>query len=195
MGQNEMRREFDDLCDLPVRRVTVNPAPLADIAGVVQFAAVEIPALAAAEAAVLRVQEHHPESVWTFRRDSELVGIYAMLMLNPAGLERLLAGRFDFAEPPLDLLCGRDDVVTAIYKWAVAFRRSAAEGARTIAAHLQGPRYATANLYARALGAAAQRVDHNVGFRPVQPGSELLVYVRQRNRPIGPTRAAQTLAA
>ena len=30
-----MRREFDDLCDLPVRRVTVNPAPLADIAGVV----------------------------------------------------------------------------------------------------------------------------------------------------------------
>jgi hypothetical protein len=185
-----MRREFDDLCDLPVRRVVAAPASLAEIPDVVRYAAVAIPALAAADAAVLRVQKQHPESVWVFRRDSQLVGIYAMLMLNPDGLARLRTGRLDCANPPAELLCGPDDVVTAIYKWAVAFRRSAAEGSRTIAKHLQGPRYATANLYARALGAAAQRVDHNVGFRPAQPGSELLMYVRQRNRAVGQTLVA-----
>jgi hypothetical protein len=185
-----MRREFDNLAGLPVRRVTVVPASLAEIPAVVRYAAAEIPALAAAEAAVLRVQEQHPDSVWVFRRDGAIAGVYAMLMLNPQGLARLLAARLDCAQPPAALLCGRDEVVTAIYKWAVAFRRSAAEGPRAIATHLQGPRYATANLYARALGAAAQRLDHNVGFRPVQPGSDLLVYVRQRNRAVGQTLAA-----
>jgi hypothetical protein len=186
----EMKREFDDLCGLAVRRVTVGPAPLAEIPRVVQFAAEDIPTLAAAEAAVLRVQQQNPESVWTFRRDGELVGIYAMLLLNPSGLERLLAGTLDCANPPADALCGPDDVVTGIYKWAVAFRGTSAEGVRAMSRHMQGPRYATANLYARAIGEAAQRLDFNLGFRPAQPGSELLVYVRQCNRPAGQTLAA-----
>src|SRR5256885_712754 len=109
-----MRREFDDLCDLPVRRVMVSPALLAEVPSAVRFAAQQIPALAAAEPTVLRVQKRHPESVWTFRCDGDLVGIYAMLMLNPAGLERLVAGTFDFASPPADGLCGPEDVVAAI---------------------------------------------------------------------------------
>jgi hypothetical protein len=48
--------------------------------------------------------------------------------------------------------------------------------------HLQGPLYAAANLYARAVGAAAQRLDFNLGFKPVRPDGDLLVYVRMCNR-------------
>lgn len=177
-----MRREFDELCYLPVRRVSVSAAPLSEIPNLVRIAAQEIPSLAAAAPAVLRVQQKHPESVWAFRRGDRIVGIYAMLLLNASGLERLLASAIDFADPSLQDLSEPGAPVAAIYKWAVVAHGTAAEGLHAMSRHLQGPLYAAANLYARAVGAAAQRLDFNLGFQPVQPGSELLVYVRMRNR-------------
>src|SRR5262245_37141830 len=89
-GHSKMKREFDQLQFLPVRRVSAIAAPLAEIPDLVRITAREIPSLAAAEAAVMRVQEKHPESVWAFRRGDQTAGIYAMLLLNEQGLERLL---------------------------------------------------------------------------------------------------------
>jgi hypothetical protein len=177
-----MKREFDTLSQLPTRRVEVEAAPLADIPDLLQRTAVEIPALAASRGAVLRVQERNPESIWAFRRGGTVVGIYAMLLLNTAGLEQLLAGTLAFADPPSDCLSEPHERVAAIYKWAVVARGLAAEGIHAMSRHLQGEPYATANLYARAIGAAAQRLDFNLGFRPIRPGSDMLVYVRMRNR-------------
>jgi hypothetical protein len=53
--------------------------------------------------------------------------------------------------------------------------------------YLQSPLYAAANLYAKAVGAAAQRLDFNLGFTPVRPDGDLLIYVRMCNR--APLRA------
>jgi hypothetical protein len=177
-----MRREFDQLQFLPVRRISAKAAPLAEIPDLVRIAAQEIPSLAAAEAAVMGVQRKHPESIWAFRRGDQAVGIYAMLLLNNLGLERLLAGTIDFADPALEFLSEPGTPVTAIYKWAVVARGTAAEGLHLMSKHLQGPLYAGANLYARAVGAAAQRLDFNLGFTPVSPDGDLLVYVRMCNR-------------
>lgn len=177
-----MKREFDQLQCLPVRRVSATAAPLAEIPDLVRIAAQEIPSLAAAEAAVMRVQAKHPESIWAFRRGNQTVGIYAMLLLNNRGLERLLAGSIDFANPALECLSEPGAPVTAIYKWAVVARGTTAEGLHLMSKHLQGPLYAAANLYAKAVGAAAQRLDHNLGFTPVRPDGDLLVYVRMCNR-------------
>src|SRR5215467_12380762 len=99
-----MKREFDTLSQLPTRRVEVEAAPLADIPDLLQRTAVEIPALAASRAAVLRVQERNPESIWAFRRGGTVVGIYAMLPLNTRGLGQMVAGRLAFADPPLEWL-------------------------------------------------------------------------------------------
>ena len=165
-----MKREFDTLCHLPTRRVEVEAAALADIPDLLERTAVEIPTLAASRAAVLRVQERNPQSIWAFRRGEAVVGIYAMLLLNPAGLEQLLAGTLAFADPPSESLAERRETVAAIYKWAVVARGLAAEGIHAMSRHLQGGPYATANLYARAVGAAAQRLDFNLGFRPIRPG-------------------------
>src|SRR5262245_5286649 len=177
-----MKREFDTLSQLPTRRIEVEAAALADIPDLLQRTAVEIPALAASRAAVLRVQERNPESIWAFRRGGTVVGIYAMLLLNPAVLRRLVAGTRAVADPPPDCLSEPRETVAAIYKWAVVARGLAAEGIHAMSRHLQGEPYATANLYARAIGAAAQRLDFNLGFRPIRPGSEMLVYIRMRNR-------------
>ncbi len=177
-----MKHEFDALCHLPTRRVEVEAASLADIPDLLQRASVEITTLTASRDAVLRVQEKNPESIWAFRRGGTAVGIYAMLLLNAAGLERLLAGTLPFADPPSDCLSEPRETVAAIYKWAVVARGLAAEGLHAMSRHLQGEAYATANLYARAVGAAAQRLDFNLGFRPIRPGSDMLVYIRMRNR-------------
>ena len=111
-----------------------------------------------------------------------------MLLLNNRGLEQLLAGSIDFANPALECLSEPGTPVTAIYKWAVVARGTTAEGLHLMSKHLQGPLYAAANLYARAVGAAAQRLDFNLGFTPVRPDGDLLVYVRMCNR--APLRAA-----
>jgi hypothetical protein len=177
-----MKREFDELQFLPVRRVSATAAPLAEIPALVQIAAQEIPSLAAAETAVMRVQRQHPESIWAFRREDQAVGIYAMLLLNSRGLEQLLAGSIDFANPALECLSEPGTPIAAIYKWAVVARGTTAEGLHLMSKHLQGPLYAAANLYARAVGAAAQRLDFNLGFAPVRPDGDLLVYVRMCNR-------------
>jgi len=177
-----MKREFDKLQFLPVRRVSATAAPLAEIPDLVRIAAQEIPSLAAAEAAVMRVQRKHPESIWAFRRGDQTVGIYAMLLLNKRGREQLLAGSIDFANPALECLSEPGEPVTAIYKWAVVARGTTAEGLHLMSRHLQSPLYASANLYARAVGEAAERLDFNLGFTPVRPDSELLVYVRMCNR-------------
>jgi len=177
-----MKREFDELQFLPVRRVSATAAPLAEIPALVRIAAQEIPSLAAAEAAVMRVQRKHPQSIWAFRREDQTVGIYEMRLLNSRGLEQLLAGSIDFASPALECLSEPGTPVTAIYKWAVVARGTTAEGLHLMSKHLQGPLYAAANLYARAVGAAAQRLDFNLGFKPVRPDGDLLVYVRMCNR-------------
>lgn len=177
-----MKREFDELQFLPVRRVSATAAPLAEIPDLVRIAAQEIPSLAAAEAAVMRVQRKHPESIWAFRRGNQTVGIYAMLLLNYRGLEQMQAGSIDFANPALDCLSEPGTPVAAIYKWAVVARGTTAEGLHLMSKHLQKPLYAAANLYAKAVGAAAQRLDFNLGFKPVRPGGDLLVYVRMCNR-------------
>jgi hypothetical protein len=177
-----MKREFDELQFLPVRRVSATAAPLTEIPDLVRIAAQEIPSLAAAETAVMRVQQKHPESIWAFRRGDQTVGIYAMLLLNKHGLGQLLAGSIDFADPALECLSEPGTPVAAIYKWAVVARGTTAEGLHLMSQHLQGPLYAAANLYARAVGAAAQRLDFNLGFTPVRPDGDLLIYVRMCNR-------------
>jgi hypothetical protein len=185
-----MKREFDQLAELPVRRVTVHAAALDEIPELVRMAATEIPTLAAAQPAVVRVHTKHPQSVWSFRSSGRLVGVYAMLLLNTEGQQQLLAGALDCSDPPVDCLAEPSEPVAAIYKWAVVARGTAAEGIRAMSRRLQQLPFDRANLYARAIGAAAQRLDFNLGFRPVRPDSDLLIYVRIKNRAVRSPLAA-----
>ena len=177
-----MKREFDELGQLPVRRVAVRAAELDEIPELVRMAATEIPSLAAAQPAVVRVHIKNPDNVWSFRNSGRLIGVYAMLLLNADGREKMLDGALDCSDPPVDCLAEPGEPVAAIYKWAVVARGTAAEGIRAMSRRLQQPPFDTANLYARAIGAAAQRLDFNLGFRPVRPDSDLLIYVRMKNR-------------
>jgi len=177
------RPDFDDLASLPARRITASPASWGELGALMDLAVSQIPALAAAGPVVERIRGHDRDAIWAFRRNGEVVGAYAMLHLNPTGLRRLLAGSFDAADPSLAWLASPREPVAAIYKWAVVAPRLAAEGIRLVSRHLRGPRYATANLYARATTPAATKLMLNIGFEAM-PAIDpfLLGYVRQVNR-------------
>ncbi|MGV8841475.1 MAG: hypothetical protein ACWA6X_14385 [Bauldia sp.] len=184
------RADFDDLADLPARRITASPAGWGELGALMDLAVTQIPALAAAGPVVERVRGHDRDAIWAFRRNGEIVGAYAMLHLNATGLRRLMSGSFDGADPSLAWLATPREPVAAIYKWAVVAPRLAAEGIRLVSRHLRGPRYAAANLYARATTPAATRLMLNIGFAALPEIDPLLLgYVRQANR------ARRTLAA
>jgi hypothetical protein len=177
------RPDFDDLASLPARRITASPAGWGELGALMDLAVSQIPALAAAGPVVERIREHDRDAIWAFRRNGEVVGAYAMLHLNPTGLRRLLAGSFDAADPSLAWLASPREPVAAIYKWAVVAPGLAAAGIRLVSRHLGGPRYATANLYARATTPAATKLMLNIGFAAMPEVDPLLLgYVRQVNR-------------
>lgn len=166
-----------------MRRAVVAPAGPDELDALLALATAEIPALAAAGPAVRRVQSHEPFSIWAFRRAGRIVGCYAMLHLNAAGFAELRAGTFDGSDPDVALLARPEEAVAAIYKWAVVAPGLAAEGIRAISRALREPRYARADLYARATTKAAARLMHNLGFAPVSARHpEWLRYVRRVNR-------------
>jgi hypothetical protein len=72
--------------------------------------------------------------------------------------------------------------VDAIYMWALVAPGIVAEGIHAVSAHLQAPRYARADLYSRAVGAAAERINRHYGFRPMAALPPFLKYVRMTNR-------------
>jgi hypothetical protein len=177
------RREFDELRTQEARRIIVTPAAIEDLPALLAFTAREIPALAAAEPAVVKVQRHNPNSILAFRRGSETVGAYAMLFLNRSGLEEVLLGELNTADPDLRRLTAPDEPAAGIYFWAVVARGMAIEGLRTVSARLAVPTCATANIYTCPINDEAVRIVTHVGFKPVNSGrAGLHRYVRLCNR-------------
>lgn len=176
------RGEFDLLGNRQSRRVAAMPATTSEIPTLVRLASRTIPALAAAEPAVRRVHARDPETVWNFRFRGEVAGLFALLYLNHLGLQALMEATIDGADPSNELLCELGEPVQAIYVWALVAPGIVAEGIQTVSRHLQGPRYRSANLYSRPVGAAAERINRHYGFRPVSPAAPLLRYVRMTNR-------------
>ncbi|MDC8982733.1 hypothetical protein [Mycobacterium marinum] len=73
-----------------------------------------------------RVFNKNADSVWAVyrssddtRADAELIGSYAFLHLNQAGLERLESGTFDGRDPDLGLIVGSGTQPAALYVWVM----------------------------------------------------------------------------
>jgi hypothetical protein len=135
------------------------------------------------ERTVRRVVAWRPDSLWTFLRDGQLVGGFAMLMLNSTGFDALLAGRMDTRDPPIELLAGPAEIPAAIYLWASA-HLCATDGMLKMLVRLQSPPYERANLYAVPYTVRGLRFHQRWGFQPV-PGHprKLSQYIRLANRP------------
>lgn len=129
------------------------------------------------------------ESILAFRHRDKVVGGVAFLFLNETGLDDLLLGQFDFANPTERVLARPIDDVTAIYTWATALDGRGILGLGNVAEHLSKRRFRFADLYGRPNTEDGRRLVQSVGFKPIAAFQDnLWIYERawKRDVPLSP---------
>ncbi len=119
-------------------------------------------------AALHMAQAHTGACCFGHREGDELTGVFAFLLLNPAGLASLTSHRFDPCAPAAWALAGRADPPAAYYGWAFAgvtpaARKAVVAGAdllrRSVLQHI--PFFCHA-----ATPAGRRAVTEKLGYRP-----------------------------
>jgi len=177
------RHEFDLLVPPKRARVTIRRCHAADLAAVSTLATTGIGGELAHNRSVENVLQVNPNSVFLFKRRDLLVGVWAMLMLSPRGIEALLLGELDTRNPEPEMLVSATQEPSAIYVWAVVASSLASEGIRHVSAFLRQPLYVRSNLYAKPATSAGKQILSDTGFRSInQVGEGLHRYLRHANR-------------
>jgi predicted GNAT family N-acyltransferase len=121
---------------------------------------------------VHRVISHNPDSFWGIARRSRFnsmapvgEGFMAFLMLNEAGMRKLVDGSFNTADPDLSLLASQNEKPAGIYVWALHARGVIAGGVALTFEKVTTPRCADVDLYAKAVTADGRRFVGTLGFR------------------------------
>lgn len=185
----QMRREdFDALGQRSARRVRAFPAERHQLPALIELAKREIPALAAAEAAIFRVHARNQNCIWAVESRQGTIGVFSMLILSEEGFTDLLAGRLDVSDPPDGAIARSGERPSAIYLWAIVTPGVAAESFRTVSNWLSQPNYATADIFTRPTTDAGSRFAANIGFLPVG-ATGLYRFRRQLNRHLDVTAA------
>ena len=122
---------------------------------------------------VHRVTSHNPDTLWAIaRRDhfdaSGLAGegLMAFLMLNRAGMLRLIDGSFDASDPDLSLLAQQFEKPAGIYIWALHARGVIHGGIPLVMEKINTPLYRDVDVYARAVTREGVRFVNGTGFEP-----------------------------
>ena len=186
-----IRHEFD-LLHIPARpRVALRRATFDDIDLTAEMVKLQLSSAAAPRHVIARVISCNRDNVLVVTRQGGIVGLCAMLMLAPPGLEALLLGEFDPLNPDPTALAATGERPAAIYHWAVIAPRGALEGVRHVSEFLRVPAYRTSNCFARPVTGAGTRLTIALGFRPIVAGTPgLFRYVRIANRVLSTNLAA-----
>ncbi len=177
------KHEFDLLKAPAKRRIELRRCTLEDISKVCEFTQNELPGEVARADVIRSALGINKNNILTFWNNNQMVGVWAMLMLNHLGLERILLGEFNSLNPSTKCLSPRLETPMGIYVWAVIAPGIAAEGIKHVSMFLQSPIYKNTNLFTRPNTVAGVRINKGVGFVPVKCGTEgLYRYTRIANR-------------
>jgi predicted GNAT family N-acyltransferase len=122
---------------------------------------------------VRRVVNHNPDALWAIARRDRFdgpgpagEGLLAFLMLNRAGMQRLIEGSFDASDPDLSLLTHQCEKPAGIYLWAIHARGIIAGGIPLVMEKLNTPLYGGIDVYSRAVTPDGLRFFKGTGFQP-----------------------------
>jgi predicted GNAT family N-acyltransferase len=142
-----------------------------EIGSLVELAQRSIAGLTTHAEVVCRVMAHNPDTVWAIARRSRYnptapsaEGFFALLMLNDAGMRRLIDGTFNASNPDLSLLTAQNEKPAGIYLWAVHAPGSLSGGIALVLEKISSPLYAQADLYARPMTVGGDRILEATGF-------------------------------
>jgi predicted GNAT family N-acyltransferase len=161
------------------RRYHVSAALPLEVERLIAMASQDIPAMTVIGDAIRRVHAQNPDAILAVRGRGGLVGGVALLYLNSRGLEALLGGQFEPADPPDKYLAQPHETPAAIYGWALYLPGPLVGALGNVMRILQSPRHAAADIYARAATVKAVVFQAHVGFEPCTNGPDgLMVYRR-----------------
>lgn len=185
------KHEFDLLHPPKKSRIEVRQATVNDVKLAYEFSKDKIPNSTTDISLVKKIISHNSNNIFLFLHNDSLVGLYAMLMLSPVGLERLLLGELDSKKPDLICLSKTEEVPAAIYVWSYIAPGLAADGIRHVCQFLLQPKYRNINFFARPVTEAGMKITLNLGYQPVLNGNGgLYRYVRLANRELNLQHAA-----
>lgn len=183
--------EFDTLVAPKRQRISLRRANYSDLAPALGIAERELPSGFANSGVIARILSHNRNNILLFERDTAIVGFWAMLMLTPIGLERLLVSELDTLNPGPECLARMNERPAAIYNWAVAAPGRAVEGVYHVSQFLRKPTYRNSNIYSRPNTQAGVRFNQRLGSRPLPSRTDgLYRYERLANRQLVLNRAA-----
>jgi predicted GNAT family N-acyltransferase len=118
-----------------------------------------------------RVMSFNPDAFWAIARRERFDarapsgdGFVAFLMLNEAGMQRLIEGTLDTKNPELAYLAAQNEKPAGIYIWAVHARGRMVGGVPLAFEKIWTPLYRDADVYARAVTADGERFLGELGF-------------------------------
>ena len=161
------KKDFDSIALTLNGSMTVLPAKSEQLPEALAFVRNNIPGKLASIEVAREILTYNRDNIYLTWRGSKLVGVYAMIMLNHIGLERLLLGEFDPHDPERVCLSMSLATPSAIYKWAVVAPGMASQSIRHVSQILQKPRYSVANLYAHPTTLDGRRIMENLGFEGI----------------------------
>ncbi len=182
-NQNYAKHEFDCLTPSSRSKIELRICTSEHIDRICELTNSGLPGDVASAETVYKVINHNKDSVLGFWSDDRMVGMWAMLMLNPLGLERFLLNEFDTLNPPEKCLTTTGIKPAAIYIWAVVAKGMAVEGLKHVSKFLSCEKYKDVNFFSIPVSADGIRMNLRLGFQPTKVG-RLGVdrYIRLENR-------------
>lgn len=185
------KHDFDFLQPSNSIDTVVRKATEEDVFVACAFCNGKIPGITSDNYLINNIIRHNTDNIFIFLKNNVIVGVYAMLMLNPLGLERLLLGEFNTKNPEFLCLTKTKEIPAAIYVWSYIAPGKAANGIRNVSQFLQQKKYRNINFFARPVTPAGIQISKNLGYEPLENSSNgLFRYVRLINREPNMQRAA-----
>ena len=185
-GGKSKKKDFDNIALPQNGRFLVIQANVEHLQHAMKLVRSNIPENIASTEVVSRIIMSNKDSIYTIHSKGEVVGVYAMLLLNKYGEELLLKGDFNPIAPDCSCLAQSGAIPSAIYKWVVVAPGMAAFAIRHISFILQQTIYKNATLYARPSTVSGQRIMENLGFKRL-PSRKDNLYSYTRRHPQKPS--------
>ncbi len=154
------------------RGVYSQPASRTDIESLHQMFEDSIGRSVASLEAAIRVQEASPHSIWSVHSAAGLLGGVAFLPLNALGLYKLIYGKLDRSNPPLDSIAVHLERPVVLYVWAVVARGSGVLGLSEILPQLDTQRFGGVDIWADPITEEGERLAQRFGLARINHGSQ-----------------------
>ncbi len=154
------------------RGVYAQPASRADIEQLHGMLGESIEAPLASLESALRVQQASPHSIWSVHSSAGLLGGAAFLPLNALGLYKLIYGKLDRANPPLDSIAVGMERPVVLYVWGVVARGSGVLGLSEILPQLETQRFAGVDIWADPVTEEGERLARRLGLTRISHGTQ-----------------------